>query len=100
VTAGKGQHVRSALLAVAVRGVSAAPAAADIRLIDPASGASKTLVKDDFVRLLRPVGDGFAVHGGAVGGSAVVGVDGTVAPAPQRTGVESVGPGGHGIVNG
>ena len=44
-------------------GVSAAPAAADIRLIDPASGASTTLVEDDYVRLLGPVGDGFAVHG-------------------------------------
>ena len=97
---GYGQHVRSVLLAVAVLGLSAAPAAADIRLIDPANGASKTLVKDDFVRLLGPVGDGFAVHGGAVGGSAVVGVDGTVTPAPQRKGAESVGPAGHGIMGG
>ena len=39
---GYGQHVRSVLLAVAVLGLSAAPAAADIQLIDPANGASKT----------------------------------------------------------
>ena len=94
--------VRTVLLAVALLALPAAPAAADIQLIDPASGAATTLVKDDFTRLIGRVGDGFLVDECATGGPARVGARRLRrARAPEfnraRT---SIGPGGQTISSG
>jgi hypothetical protein len=85
--------MRRAFLTIALLALSAAPAAADVRLIDPTTGAATTLVADDGAQLLTRLGDAFVVQ--RDGHAQLVQLDGRGTRAPQFDGGTSIGPGGQ-----
>ncbi|MDA0164030.1 hypothetical protein OM076_27405 [Solirubrobacter ginsenosidimutans] len=87
--------MRCAFLTIALFALSAAPAAADVRLIDPATGASTTLVKGDKTRLVAGVEGGLLIE--RANTRSILGVDGSRTAAPQFDDADSVGPTGRTI---
>jgi hypothetical protein len=87
--------VRSIFLAFAVLSVFAARADAEIRLIDPATGASTTVVEQDYTRLVARFGEGLVVRGARTGATELVGPGGSRTLVPRFDHTRSIGPGGH-----
>jgi WD40 repeat protein len=88
--------VRPIFLSIAVLVLFASTAQAEIRVIDPATGASTTLVAGDGSDLLRWTDDGAALlirdRNGAI---ARVGLDGSATAQPQFVPPLTIGPGGR-----
>ena len=87
--------MRCVLLAVATWAACSGTAFADIRLIDPGTGTSTVLVKDDTTRLLTALDDGLLVKQARGGATSLVALDGSATAAPRFGDAQSVGPGGR-----
>jgi hypothetical protein len=87
--------MRRAFLTIALLALSAAPAAADVRLIDPATGASTTVVEQDYTRLVARFGESLVVKSARTGDAELVGPGGSRTLVPRFDHARSIGPGGH-----
>ncbi len=86
--------------AVALACCCADAARAEIRVIDPATGVSRTLLADHGARVLRWTDDGAGVLVRVDKGEvARIGLDGTVTPQPQLLAGADIGPGGRLVVS-